>query len=200
MTLPGSGGSAEELVAVAERQRLMAECYARVRAAADPMVGWEVWRAERDRLRRSGPPERRAARASTFTYDPAYRCLAVFEPASSIEEVAVLPVRLRRLGTLRFDLAGSAEALELYWLDQYGGGFFLPFHDATNGGTTSARGRHLLDQSSGADLGSDRGRFVLDFNFAYHPDSGDRVVVPRWPDGSNVVGRAVEAGERLVDG
>jgi uncharacterized protein (DUF1684 family) len=191
--------SAEELLAAAERQRLMAECYARVRAAADPMVGWEVWRAERDRIRRAGPADRRGGRPSTFAYDPSWRCLADLEPASPIEEVAVLPVRLQRVGTLRFDLAGTAEALDLYWLDQYGGGFFLPFRDATNGATTSARGRHLLDHSIGADLGSSGERFVLDFNFAYQPESGDGLVEPRWPDGANVISRPIEAGERRLD-
>jgi uncharacterized protein (DUF1684 family) len=192
--------SPEELLAAADRQRLMAECYARVRAAADPMVAWEVWRAERDRVRRSRSMDAHVGRLSTFSYDPSFRCLAELELASSTEEVAVLPVRLRRLGTLQFELAGSAEDLELYWLDQYGGGFFLPFHDATNGTTTSVRGRHLLDHSCGADLGTDGGRVVLDFNFAYHPESADGAVHPRWPDGTNVLGRPVEAGERLVPG
>ena len=177
----------------------MAECYARIRAAADPMVAWEVWRAERDRVRRSDSTDRRRGRPSTFAYDPSYRCLASLELASPTEEVAALPVRLHRLGTLHFELVGSEQELELYWLDQYGGGFFLPFHDATNGTTTSARGRHLLDHSIGADLGTAGRQFVLDFNFAYHPQLGDGMVAPRWPDGSNVIRRPVEAGERLVD-
>ena len=57
----------------------------------------------------------------------------------------------------------------LYWFDNYGGGAFLPFRDATNGRTTYGQGRYLLDTGKGADLGSRGGLVVLDFNYSYHP-------------------------------
>ena len=88
--------------------------------------------------------------------------------------------------------------LEVFWLDAYGGGVFVPFRDATAGKTTYGGGRYLLDTAKGADLGSVEDRLVLDFNFAYHPSC---VYDPRWtcplaPPG-NRVAVAIEAGERL---
>ena len=68
-------------------------------------------------------------------------------------------------------------ALELYWLDGYGGGLFVPFRDATSGAETYGGGRYLLDTVKGADLGGESGRLVLDFNFAYNPSCS---YDPRW--------------------
>ena len=87
--------------------------------------------------------------------------------------------------------------LPLLWLDAYGGGLFLPFRDATNGGETYGGGRYLLDQVKGADLGASAdGRLILDFNYAYHPSCAHD---PQWtcplaPAGS-VLHLPVRAGE-----
>ena len=67
--------------------------------------------------------------------------------------------------------------LELYWLEGYGGGLFVPFADATSGRETYGAGRYLLDTVKGADLGQRGGRLVLDFNFAYQPSCA---YDPRW--------------------
>ena len=74
-------------------------------------------------------------------------------------------------------LAGSECELELYWLDAYGGGMFVPFADATSGDETYGAGRYLLDTVKGADLGTEDGRLVLDFNLAYNPSCS---YDPRW--------------------
>jgi len=62
-------------------------------------------------------------------------------------------------------------ALDVHWIDVYGGGLFLPFADATNGRGTYGGGRYLLDTVKGADLGGDArsGELVVDLNFAYNP-------------------------------
>ena len=60
-------------------------------------------------------------------------------------------------------------ALEVFWLDAYGGGIYLSFRDATSGDSTYGGGRYLLDTVKGADLGADGDRLILDFNFAYQP-------------------------------
>ena len=83
-----------------------------------------------------------------------------------------------RIGVLRFALAGDERELSAYWLEQYGGGLFVPFRDGTSGDTTYGGGRYLLDTAKSADLGVDgEGRVVLDFNYAYHPSC---VHDPRW--------------------
>jgi uncharacterized protein len=90
--------------------------------------------------------------------------------------------------------------LTLYWIGGYGGGTFLPFADATSGTETYGLGRYLLDTIKGADLGGTQdGRTILDFNFAYFPSCAysSRYVCPLAPR-SNRVDVAVRGGERLA--
>src|SRR5229473_1927778 len=68
-------------------------------------------------------------------------------------------------------------ARELYWLEGYGGGVFLPFGDRTSGRGTYGGGRYLLDTVKGSYLGGDDRTLVLDFNFAYNPSCS---YDPRW--------------------
>ncbi|HUP84718.1 MAG TPA: DUF1684 domain-containing protein [Acidimicrobiales bacterium] len=104
--------------------------------------------------------------------------------------------RFTRFGTLHLPIGD----LDVFWLDGYGGGVFLPFKDATNGATTYGGGRYLLDTVKGADLGTTpTGALVVDFNFAYHPSCS---YSPRWtcplaPPG-NALALPVEAGERTA--
>jgi hypothetical protein len=77
--------------------------------------------------------------------------------------------RFTRRARAEFELCGRLLALELYWLEGYGGGVFLPFADTTSGSTTYGAGRYLLDRAKGADLGMDGEGILLDFNFAYYP-------------------------------
>jgi uncharacterized protein (DUF1684 family) len=100
----------------------------------------------------------------------------------------------------RFAFARTEEVeLEVYWLEGYGGGVFLPFADATSGTETYGAGRYLLDTVKGADLGADGDRLVLDFNFAYQPSCS---YDPRWTcplaPRANRLPMPVLAGERLV--
>ena len=89
-------------------------------------------------------------------------------------------------------------SLEVFWLDAYSGGVFLPFRDATAGKTTYGGGRYLLDTAKSADLGAVGDELVLDFNFAYHPSCrfDPKWVCPLAPL-SNRLAVAIEAGERM---
>jgi uncharacterized protein len=102
-----------------------------------------------------------------------------------------------RFGRADFVLYGERCELELYWLEGYGGGLFLPFGDVTSGETTYPAGRYLLDTVKGADLGSVDGRLVLDFNFAYNPSCAydPKWVCPLAPT-SNWLPVPVAAGEQ----
>ena len=99
----------------------------------------------------------------------------------------------------RFAVARAGEVeLELYWLEGYGGGLFVPFADATSGDETYGAGRYVLDTVKGADLGTEDGRLVLDLNFAYQPSCS---YDPRWTcplaPPANRLAVPVRAGERL---
>jgi uncharacterized protein (DUF1684 family) len=72
----------------------------------------------------------------------------------------------RRWATFDFDVEGQPARLTLY--NDAGGGFFLPFRDATSGGETYGAGRYLDDQRPGLRwLGEEK--FEVDFNYAYNP-------------------------------
>lgn len=197
----------EDYLTLLDWRRRVAALYADVRAKLphDAADAHARWRAGRDELFKSHPqsalPEPERAR---------FRGLPYFD----YERRFALSGRVRPLPEERYDVATSTEGvipfvrfgaidleigtLEVFWLDAYGGGVFVPFRDASAGKTTYGGGRYLLDTAKGADLGSVNDRLVLDFNFAYHPSC---VYDPRWtcplaPPG-NRVSVAIEAGERL---
>jgi uncharacterized protein (DUF1684 family) len=191
-------------------RRRIHDLYGEVRSAADPRAAWKGWRAVRDELFRTHAcsplprGERRAFRGlAYFEHDPSARVLGSFEPAPperlEIEASAVGPFAIDRVGRVSFDLAGDRGSLDVYWMQGYAGGLFLPFADATSGAETYGAGRYLLDTVKGADLGSEHGALVLDFNFAYAPSCA---YDPRWacplaPPG-NRLPFAVRAGERFA--
>jgi uncharacterized protein (DUF1684 family) len=106
----------------------------------------------------------------------------------------------RRFGAVAIPFPDGPRRLELYWMEGYAGGLFLPFRDATNGSETYGAGRYLLDAAKSADLGGDReaGTLILDFNFAYQPSCA---FDPKWAcplaPPSNRLDLPVRAGERL---
>jgi uncharacterized protein (DUF1684 family) len=181
--------------------------YAAARADGDVAA----WRAGRDELFARHPqspiaPERRAGFGglSYFAADPDARVRA--EVVTAARERFEVPastgpaMAFTRFGVARFTLGGTACELELYWLDAYGGGLFVPFADATSGQETYGAGRYLLDTVKGADLGTDDGRLVLDFNLAYNPSCSydTRWTCPLSPP-ANRLPIAVRAGERHVE-
>ena len=161
---------------------------------------WQRWRDVRAELFRDHPqsPHPGYAQLDYFPYDPSLRFVAEVVPAEperrAIGSSGDEPVWFTRFATARFD----GRELELYWLDAYGGGLFLPFRDATAGSETYGAGRYLLDTVKGADLGTADGRLVLDFNFAYHPSCA---YDPKWAcplsPPANRIDVPIRAGERL---
>jgi uncharacterized protein len=159
-------------------RRRVHRLYADVRAAGDPAEGHELWRAGRDRLFREHPdspipPEERSRFEGlpVAPYDPSLRFEVELDTAApqlawstATNTDGVVP--FSRVGVFRLDGIGS---LDVWWLESYGGGVFLPVRDAAP--DTYGGGRYLLDTVKGADLGSDAaaGRLVVDLNFAYNP-------------------------------
>lgn len=197
-----------DLLELADYRRHVAELYAEVRATGG-QDAWEHWRTSRDRLAGSHSQGVIAAADRPdfsgfdyFPYDPAYRVHGRLTPAEPDPVDAPRSggggMAFIRAGTIHFTLAGAEHALELLWLDAYGGGLFLPFRDATCGEETYGGGRYLLDGAKGADLGWDGEDLLLDFNFAYHPSCAHE---PQWscplapPD--NRLDAAIRAGERF---
>lgn len=160
--------------------------YETVRAQEDPAQAHKVWQTGRDELLKThaaSPVEERA------TYDGpeigAYRPELRFDVAidTSVEPVrwevpsatdGVIP--FSRLGVVHLPEVGD---LDVWWLESYGGGLFVPVKDALAGTRTYGGGRYLIDTVKGADLGGDfrAGRLVIDLNFAYNPSCA---YSPRW--------------------
>ncbi len=200
------------VAALLDYRRRVAELYAELRVAADPRAAHARWCAVRRDLYATHPQsplpaDRRAGHGGphVWDYDPRWRLLATVQPAA--QESLELPssdgatMRFVRFGHAHADVGGGREpvALDLYWLDAYGGGLFVPFADATSGAESYGAGRYVLDTIKGADLGTQDGRLVLDLNFAYQPSCS---YDPRWTcplaPPANRLGGAVRAGERLT--
>jgi uncharacterized protein (DUF1684 family) len=188
-------------------RRSTIELYRAVRTDApdDPAGALARFRAGRDRLFAGHPesPLPVADRAgfeglAYWPYDRALRFDVAVEPMAP-ERLAATSLGgdaypLLRIGRVELPFG----ALEVYWIDTYGGGVFLPFRDATAGQTTYGAGRYLLDTVKGADLGGESGRLIVDFNYAYHPSCA---YDPRWScplaPRANWLVVEVNAGERL---
>jgi len=196
---------ADPLLDLIDYRRRVNELYAEVRAlrARDPRAAHKRWREVRDNLFRSHPqsavpPEKRADfRGLPYReYDPAFVFTAAVRPlpreSYDVDTSTGGVIRFVRFGAVDLPLG----SLEVLWLDEYSGGVFLPFRDATSGKTTYGGGRYLLDTAKGADLGSRGDELVLDFNFAYHPSC---VYDPKWTCPlaplSNRLSSEVNAGE-----
>jgi uncharacterized protein (DUF1684 family) len=194
------------------RRRVFA-LYSDIRAGHDRRASWETWKMVRRDLITSHPrsPLRSAEERRSFEgpwyfdYDADARVLAEVEDAPAerivIEGSADGRFAFTRFGAARFDLAGESRRLSLYWLEGYGGGLFVSFRDGTSGWETYGACRYLLDTVKGADLGTDDGRLVLDFNFAYQPScSYDPAWVCPLAPPDNRLAVPVRAGERVGPG
>ncbi len=199
---------ATDLLDLLDWKRHVFELYAEVRASPEPEHAWHRWREVRDQLFASHPqsPVPAQDRASFagleyFPYDADLRVLAEVAPAPAapkgIDGSAGSSIVFRRFGRAAFELAGEQRTLELYWLEGYGGGVFLPFADETTGRETYGGGRYLLDSVKGSDLGVEGGRLVLDFNFAYNPScSYDAGWACPLAPAANSLELPIHAGER----
>jgi uncharacterized protein (DUF1684 family) len=188
----------DELTLLDWKRRIFA-LYAEVRATREPEAAWRRWCEVRSELYRTHPQSPRiGAEPAYFAYDAAHR----FEARVEAVEDAPLEIpgsagsvtRFTRFAAARF---GDHE-LELYRLDAYGGGIFLPFRDGTSGHETYGAGRYLLDTVKGADLGGTESTLVLDFNFAFNPSCAydDSWACPLAPPANRLAAR-IDAGERV---
>jgi uncharacterized protein (DUF1684 family) len=198
---------------LAQWRREVNELYAEVRAEADPERGHAAWRRGRDDLFRDHPQSPlgpddplRAGGLPCWPYDPALRFVLPLQPPAQPERRLELDTgedgvtSLAPVGTvvLPEPVGGS---LDVWWLEQYGGGLFLPLRDGTAGSGSYGGGRYLLDTAKGADLGGTADELVVDLNFAYHPSCryDSRWLCPLAPPGNTISAR-VEAGERMQPG
>ena len=188
------------------RRELLA-LYSAVRHAPDPVAGHQIWREERDILLKTHPVSPVPAElrstypgADVMPYDPAYRFLCrVLEAEPLRLEVPTSTdgvVPFERIGRVELDALGS---LDVWWLDSYGGGVFVPVKDASAGRGTYGGGRYLVDTAKGADLGGINGELMIDLNFAYQPSCA---YDPMWqcplaPPG-NTLAVELPVGERYV--
>src|SRR5260370_19533576 len=64
--------------------------------------------------------------------------------------------------------------IDVWWLQQYAGGLFLPMRDGTAGDSSYGGGRYVLDTAKGADLGGQGGRLILGPDFPFPPPCPDK--------------------------
>ncbi|WP_084126629.1 DUF1684 domain-containing protein [Demequina sp. NBRC 110054] len=178
--------------------------YSAVRAAADPLEGHRRWVEGRDALLAEHPAspvagaDRAGFRARVEPYDPAFRFVLPVIPATperwEVQTASDGVVPFVRAGRVDVPELGS---LDVWWLDSYGGGIFVPLRDGS--GETYGGGRYVLDTVKGADLGGGPHDLVVDLNFAYQPScaySSDWVCP--LPGPGNTLEAPVSVGELLA--
>jgi hypothetical protein len=189
-------------------RRSVAELYAAARAETDSARSHALWQSGRDRLFRTHPqsplaaddPLRRTG-LPYWPYDPALRFELTLRPSATARTIT-LPTdgrstTLRLIGQVDLP-APLAAPIDVWWLEQYAGGVYLPLRDGTAGASTYGGGRYLLDTAKGADLGGAPDGLIVDLNFLYHPSCRYDAAwqCPLAPAG-NVIAAEVLAGERL---
>jgi hypothetical protein len=196
-------------VELADWRRRVNELYAAVRSQGDHERGHALWRDGRDHLFRTHPQSplasghpMRTSGIPYWPYDPDLRFELPLLRASeqvhrSVPTDADGDTTMRLLGRVALP-APLGASLDVWWLEQYGGGLFLPLRDGTAGDTSYGGGRYALDTAKGADLGGGSDSLVVDLNFLYHPSCRYN---PEWqcplaPAG-NVIAALVRGGERL---
>lgn len=190
---------------VLDWRRRVAAIYRDVRAEPDAAVGHRTWVEARFELLSTHPasPVPADERAGfegghVAPYDPAFRFVVPLDTSLDRERREVQTgtdgvVAFERIGTVRLDGLGS---LDVWWIDSYGGGVFLPFRDATSGASTYGAGRYVLDTIKGADLGGDASGIVVDLNFAYQPSCAyDEAWACPLPGAGNRLAAEVPVGE-----
>lgn len=198
---------ADELELVGWR-REVAELYAAVREASSPQDGHALWRAGRDRLFQEHPQSPLAlddplhAGLPYAAYEPTLRWQLTIQPASDTRHVMVQTApgentRLRRVGDLALPAPIKA-TIAVWWLEQYGGGLFIPIRDRTAGTTSYGGGRYLIDTTKGADLGDRDGKLTVDLNFLFNPSCryDAQWQCPLAP-ADNVIDSVIHAGEQM---
>src|ERR1700759_380361 len=146
-------------------RRRVASLYAAVRAEPSPAKAHALWRRGRDELMREHPEspllpddEMRRSGVPYWPYDPELRFELTLQP---VAEAATLTLQTgggeaasrRQLGVLALPPPLDA-TLDVWWMEQYAGGLFVPLRDGSAGESSYGGGRYLLDTAKGADLGS----------------------------------------------
>jgi uncharacterized protein len=185
------------------------ELYAAVRALDEPERAHALWRSGRDALFWTHPQsplppddQLRETGIPYWDYDPAMRFERPLLPALRAQQRPVPTdgdgiTTLRLIGHVKLPAPVNV-TVDVWWLQQYGGGLFLPLRDGTAGDTSYSGGRYALDTAKGADLGGAAGTLIIDLNFLYHPSCrySSEWVCPLAPPG-NTIAAPVRAGERL---
>jgi len=191
-------------LAVLDWRRSVAALYRAVRDEPDPAAGHRHWVETRQRLVSEHPASPNAAAVLRVAdYDPQWRFELDLE---ANVDAARLEIATGTDGVVPFERIGRVAvpqvgALDVWWLDSYGGGVWLPVRDSSP--DTYGGGRYVLDTVKGADLGgtldpANGGSLVIDFNFAYNPSCAydEAWACPLAPEG-NRVDCVIPVGELL---
>ena len=191
-------------LALLDWRRSVHALYRDVRATADPATAHDGWRTGRQQLFSTHPESAsQSVDLRVADYDPAWR----FDAPVVATEPLRIEIATATDGLVPFERVGKVVLpevgeLDVWWLDSYGGGIWLPLRDTSP--DTYGGGRYLLDTVKGADLGGSfdpgtgGGTLVVDLNFAYNPSCAydERWACPLAPEGNRVT-MPVPVGELL---
>jgi hypothetical protein len=182
---------------VLDWRRQVFALYREVREHSDPGAAFALWCDIRQRLVSEHPASPNPASILRHAeYDAGLRFDVEVDREVEPERLEIPTgtdgvVPFERIGRVMLDGVGD---LDVWWLDSYGGGVWLPLRDRSS--ETYGGGRYLLDTVKGADLGGATGRLVIDLNFSYNPSCAysEHWACPLAPPG-NVLDVELPVGE-----
>jgi uncharacterized protein len=140
-----------------------------------------------------------------FPYNPAFVIEAEINEipprAVTVAKNQYESMTMTGVAHVTFAIDSTPATLTLYWLEVYGGGLFLPFHDPTSPETCYGAGRYLIDTIKGStfleSMKNGKRSIILDFNYAYNPSCAYNKswVCPLAPVENRIEPR-IQAGEK----
>lgn len=142
---------------------------------------------------------------SYFDYDPSFAIEAELQEipprAITVTKNQYETMTLTSIAQVTFAKDNKPATLSIYWIEIYGGGLFLPFHDPTSPETCYGAGRYLFDTIKGSNclesMRDGKRTIIMDFNYAYNPSCAYN---PAWicplPPVENRIDIPITAGEK----
>lgn len=142
---------------------------------------------------------------SYFDYNPKFVIEAEINEvpprAVTVPKNAYETMTMTSVARVTFAIDSIPVTLSIYWLELYGGGLFLPFHDPTSPDISYGAGRYLFDTIKGSNflesMKDGKRTIILDFNYAYNPSCAYNIAwVCPLPPVENRIEPRIEAGEK----
>ena len=163
-------------------KRKIFEIYSKVRNEDNPEFSWNKWVYNRKNLfenHAESPIASYQNKKNIIKFYPYNHMFSFYPKVVRLSEKKLISLNLGSDGTIKIFPAYKTKGLKkvlkkeliIYRIHGYAGGLLLPFTDlgTRKGGEHYEGGRYIIDTVKGADLGSNKNKIKIDFNYSYNP-------------------------------